>query len=189
MTTKPFLEALEQVALLSEGIKAAFANALEEVCYKRGTVLLKKGEPCKTAYFMVNGMARLFYLSDESEVTNRFIGPKGVAISYYSYFSQKPSFEYIDLLEDSTLLAITKKDLSGIYLSFPELHKIMQAKLEQLHIESEERAMVLRMLSAKEKYAWMKERYPAIFQKASVEQIATFLGMSRETLSRIRSGK
>ena len=63
MTTKPFLEALEQGASLSEGIKAAFANAFEEVCYKRGTVLLKKGEPCKTAYFIVSDMASFFYLS------------------------------------------------------------------------------------------------------------------------------
>jgi CRP/FNR family transcriptional regulator, anaerobic regulatory protein len=185
----PFIDVLERVARLSDGIKKAFNGSFKEVQFRRGTILLKEGKKCDTAYFMVKGIARLYYIIDGREITNRFIEINGVAISYYSFFSKKPSFEYIDLVEDCTMLAIKRADLDKIYIDFPELHKVMQVMLQQSHVESEERAMILRRLSAKEKYAVMIERFPSIFQKATTEQIASFLGITRETLSRIRSGQ
>ena len=185
----PFINVLERVTRLSQGIKKAFHSAFKEVHYKRGTILLKEGKKCDTAYFMVTGIARLYYYVDGREITNRFIEINGVAISYYSFFSKKPSFEYIDLVEDSTMLSIKRTDLDKIYSDFPELHKVMQVMLQQSHVESEERAMILRRLSAKEKYAVMIERFPVIFLKATTEQLASFLGITRETLSRIRSGQ
>lgn len=186
---KPFIQTLEQIAPLSDGLKKAFKKGFKKVEIKKGQILLSEGEVCSNAYFMVNGLARLYYLIKGKEVTNRFILPKSVAISYYSFFSQKPSFEYIDVLSDSRALVISKQEMDKIYLDFPELHKIMQGMLQQSHIESEERAMILRKLSAKEKYSIMRSKFPEVFNSASTEQIATFLGVTRETLSRIRSGK
>jgi CRP-like cAMP-binding protein len=186
--SRAFISLIEQVAPLSSGLREKLEKVLVIRNLERGAILLHEGEICNTAYFLVKGTARLYYKIKDKEITNRFLVGGMVAISYYSYFAQKPSFENLHLLEDCTFEVTSREVFESLYVQFPELHNIMRLILERGYIESEERAMILRRLSAKERYEILLTKFPHIFQKASTEQIASFLGISRETLSRIRSG-
>lgn len=187
--TELVINYLENITPLGDGIKEAFRQRFRRIECKKGTILLKEGEVCRTGYFVVKGMARLYYIFKDKEISSRFIDVNSIAVSYFSFFTQKPSFEYLDVLEDSVLLAIEHDELNSIYEEFPEFYRTAKIILEKAHIASEERSMILRKLPARERYKIMFKRWPEIFQKASTEQIASYLGITRETLCRIRSGK
>ncbi|WP_066836974.1 Crp/Fnr family transcriptional regulator [Rufibacter ruber] len=179
---------LETLAPISEGLKEALVQCMVgPYPVKKGTILLREGEVSDRAYFVVKGMLRLYYTVKKKQVTSRFLPEYSTVIPYYSYFSQQPSYESLDVLEDSELIMVTRADFEGLYAFFPELHNLMRQQLAKSVVWSDERSMMLRKLSAKERLEALLQKFPDIFLRASVEQIASFLGVSRETLSRIRS--
>ncbi|MBC3540400.1 Crp/Fnr family transcriptional regulator [Rufibacter sediminis] len=183
-----FLRFLENTAPLSDGLKEALQESLKgPYPIKKGTILLREGEISTTAYFIIQGMARMYYKVNNKEVTSRFIPEDSIAIPYYSFLSQQPSYESMDVLETSQVLSINRLDFENLYEQYPELHNLMRQQLAKALIQSDERGMMIRKLQAKERYEVLLKKYPDIFLRASVEQIATFLGIRRETLARIRT--
>lgn len=178
---------LNAIYPLSEKIKFHLNAIVKEETFSRKTLLLSEGDVAKKIYFIVEGITRGYYVKNGEEYTTWFMQPGDVMISVYSFFTQKPSQEYIELLDDSTLQSITWQQLQQLYTDFPEFNIIGRMLTEQYYIESEERAIALRCLSAAGRYELFSKRFPQIIQKASVGQIATHLGISRETLSRIRA--
>lgn len=182
-----FIDFLEQIGPLSDELKNAMEEHFQLVKIPKGTVLLKEKEICQTAYFIVSGTCRLYYRNGHREITSRFLERGNIAISYYSYFSQRPSFETLHLLEDCTMEMVRRENFESLYVRFPELHNLMRLVLERAYIITEERALILRSMPAKDRFRIMQERFPNVFQIASTDQIASFLGITRETLSRVRS--
>jgi len=107
-------------------------------------------------------------------------------ISVYSFFSRKPSFENIEVLEDCVLQSINWDQLQFIYKDFPEFNLTGRIVTEQYYIRSEERAISLQTLTAKQRYENLLQTYPGILQKVTLGQIASYLSIKQETLSRIR---
>ncbi|MGV3539451.1 MAG: Crp/Fnr family transcriptional regulator [Rufibacter sp.] len=183
-----YTDYLQTIAPISEGLKKALEQCLSEPYpVKKGAILLREGEISDRAYFVVKGMLRLYYTVNRKQVTSRFLPEYSTVIPYYSYFSQKPSYESLDVLEDSVVMSVTRVAFEGLYEPFPELHNLMRQQLAKSIVWSDERSMMLRKLSAKERLDALLQKFPDIFLRASVEQIASFLGVTRETLSRIRS--
>jgi CRP/FNR family transcriptional regulator, anaerobic regulatory protein len=104
----------------------------------------------------------------------------------YSFVSQKPSFENIEILEPSVLYAISYDNLQKMYLEFPEFNLIGRLFTEKYYIELEERVMSLQFLTAKERYEKLLIQQPMLLQRVTLGQIASYLGITQETLSRIR---
>ena len=136
------------------------------------------------------GFARAYYVTRQNrECTSWFMGQGDLMISVYSFYTQKPAAENIELLEDSELLSISWNQLQGIYADFPEYNYTGRLVTEKYYMLSEERTILLRTLSARERYEKLLQLHPGITQKASLGQIASYLGMTQETLSRVRSSK
>lgn len=110
-----------------------------------------------------------------------------LAISVFSFFSQKPSFEALEALEECVLLRLSFNKLQQLYIEFPEFNYIGRILTEQYYIRSEAKANALRMLSANERYQQLLVQYPHIIQRVSLGHIASYLGITQHTLSRIRS--
>lgn len=110
-------------------------------------------------------------------------------ISVYSFFSRRPSFENIEVLEDCIVQSINWDQLQAIYKQYPEFNLTGRIITEQYYIQSEERSIQLQTLSGKERYEKLLREYPGILQKASLGHIASYLGIKQETLSRIRGHK
>ncbi|MCA5004554.1 Crp/Fnr family transcriptional regulator [Sphingobacterium bovistauri] len=185
---KLVINIFERIHPLSENLKEKIFEGSDVIHIKKKDVLLNIGETSKYIYFIYNGSLRSYYLDQEGkDNTSWFLFENELAISVYSFFTQKPSFEAVETLEDCVLLRLSFKKLQQLYLEFPEFNYIGRILTEQYYIRSEEKANSLRMLSAKERYQQLIERYPEIIKRASLGYIASYLGITQHTLSRIRS--
>ncbi|WP_316847906.1 Crp/Fnr family transcriptional regulator [Pedobacter psychrodurus] len=172
---------------LTEELKSAIVQNSHIAQVNKKTTLLSAGESSNTIYFIVSGAARVYYLDKEGKQTNTwFLFENELLISVYGFFTGQPSFEYIETLEDSTLIVVKKEKLDELYLQFMEFNLIGRKLTEYYYIRNEIQANELRMLSAKERYEQLFKRNPQLFQRVSLGHIASYLGISQETLSRIR---
>lgn len=170
-----------------EGDLAERIHAMPVREFKKGTILLREGNICVNGFHIVKGTLRVFYIVNGKEITSRFAEEGDACISYWSFYKQEPSFEYIDCIEDCIVTVLSHSDLQQMYDDYPAFNKVMRVGMENSHIKAEERAKIIRSLPATERYMEMRKMYPDVFEKATKEQIATFIGITRESLSRIMS--
>ena len=186
MNTNYLFKTLNSIHILSTELQARITeNAVEENIPKK-TILLKAGMVSHRIYFIKKGFVRAFYYKNGHPYTSWFMGDGEIIISVYSFFSRKPSFENIEVLDDCTLQSISWDQLQDIYQKFPGFNITGRLITELYYIRSEERAIDLQTLTATQRYKKLIATYPAITQIASLGQIATYLGVKQETLSRIR---
>lgn len=183
------IQTLNFITPLSSKIQERLHEYLIEEKYPKRHLLVKEGQVAKRIYFIKEGFARAYFYHDDKESTTWFMGTGDFMISVFSFFTQQPAVENIELLEDTTLLSVTWTQLQNIYADFVEFNLVGRIITEKYYMMSEERAILHRTLSALERYKIMIKKYPLIMQKAKLGQIASYLDMSQETLSRIRSNK
>jgi CRP-like cAMP-binding protein len=189
MDTQPLFQTLNSIAVLSPGLKDKISELLIEEDFKKKSLILKQGQVAHRIYFIKQGFVRAYYDKGHDTFTNWFMGRGEIIISVYSFFSRKPSFENIEVLEDCTLQSITWEQLQNLYKTFPEFNITGRIITEQYYIRSEERAIDLQTLTPKQRYEKLLLSQPGILQKATLGQIATYLSIKQETLSRIRGQK
>lgn len=186
MDTAALFQTLNSIAILSPELKEAVSQYLSEERFPKKSPILKQGQVAQRIYFIKSGFTRAYYEKEESTFTNWFMGQGEIIISVYSFFSRNPSFEYIEALEDCILQSITWEQLQKLYCEFPEFNLTGRMITEQYYIRSEKRNIDLQTLTAQQRYEKLLTDYPGILQKASLGQIASYLGIKQETLSRIR---
>jgi len=175
---------------LKDEIRSAIILNSQVLEVSKKTKLLSVGERSNTIYFIVKGAARIFYLDKEGKETNTwFLFENELLISVYSFYTGNPSFEYLETLEDCKLIAVKREKLDELYLKYMEFNFSGRKLTEFYHMRNERQANELRMLSAKERYQNLLDRNPELFQRISLGHIASYLGISQETLSRIRKQK
>ena len=145
------------------------------------------GDVCQHIYFMKKGFARGFFNQDGKDITLWFAVENDIATSLYSIVTQKPSFENIEILENSILYAISHDNLQHLYHQYPEFNLIGRRFVEKYYVELMARTMSLQFQTAKERYQQLLTHQPQLLQRASLGYIASYLGISQETLSRIRA--
>jgi CRP/FNR family transcriptional regulator, anaerobic regulatory protein len=155
--------------------------------YPKKAILLKEGQTANHACFVVKGLTRAYYNSGNKEVTRLFMDEGYIITSWLSFYTRMPAHETIEVLEDATLACLHHDDIENLYAEFPEFNIVGKKAVEYFFALSEQRSLMLRKHSAEEKYHFFIERHPTLFQRISQKQIATFLGMNEETLSRIRA--
>ena len=186
----PKLYALyDMITPMSSGLKQYLNETIKPSHFPKRHILLNVGQICEHVHFVENGFSRAFYAREGKEMTSWFSKTGEFIMSVHSFFKQTPSVESIELLADSTLLSISHSELHYAYAKFAEFNFIGRVLTEKYYIHSEERAMALRVYCAKERYENLLKMYPEILQKASLGQIASHLGITQETLSRVRANK
>ncbi len=176
----------DQFPKLSEEAKTAFASNLELQSVERGDLLEEEGKVCNHLYYIVDGSARSFYTKDNKEVTVSFSLEREFVTSMSSFISRKPSYESIEAMEKSAIARISHDTLLELFEMHSELERTYRLILEQYYIALEEQLIFAKFKSAMDRYLDLMESRPKVIQKASVGQIASYLDMSIETLSRIR---
>jgi len=187
MTYEQMFQVFSQIGTLSDQIKQAIIQNSRIVQYSKKQKLLSEGEKSDSIYFLIEGAVRVFYLNQEGVETNTwFLFENELVISVYSFFTSQPSFEYIETLEDCVFIALKKEKLDWLYRNFVEFNIIGRRLTELYYVRNEAQANSLRMLSAKERYRQLLNTQPQLLQRVSLGHIASYLGISAETLSRIR---
>lgn len=174
---------------ISPKLEKEIVSVSKNISVPKNTILIKEGERCKNLFFMNKGLMRGFYHDEGKEITHWFAKEEEFATSFYSFITNEPSPETIETLEDCELTQIIHTDLQNLYKNFPETERIGRIITETYYIDLEERFLNIQFKSAKERYQNLAEKNPSLIQRASLGQIATYLGITQETLSRVRAEK
>lgn len=165
----------------------ALAGALKRVQLAKHDYLVQEGTVCNHLYFLERGCLRGYYNLDGKEITYWFGFENNFVTSFYSFISRKPCIENIQLLEDATLWRISFEALHSLFDTHHDLERLVRIINEQYYIRLEERLIAMQFKSARERYEQLIGASPHILQRIALGQIASYLGISQETLSRIRS--
>ncbi len=172
---------------LSAAAKNALENCFEKIMLDKNELLLREGSICRHLYFLEQGAVRGFYILDGKEITHWFGFENDFVTSFHSFITGQASVENIQLLEDCILWRIAKPDLENLYNDYHEIERLVRIAYEKYYIRLEERYVNAQFKSAKERYEQVLEQSPHILERVSLGNIASYLGISQETLSRIRS--
>jgi CRP-like cAMP-binding protein len=179
----------ERYLLLTREEKTAFMQASEVHHFKKGKVLVRQGHICDRFFFVLKGAARTYHRKGEKEFTHGFQIDRFDAVSLFSFITEQPSQESIELIEDSSLIAISRDNLHRLYKTYPRSNMIGRLGVEEAFVELEKRTRSLQQLSAKERYEELIAKRPLLLQRVPLKHIASYLGITQETLSRIRAGR
>lgn len=180
---------LQSIHPLSAGLVSALQERLQAKEFKKKEFVLNEGQVCNNIYFIENGFFKSFHLKDGKEITQWFMKAGDVIISVSSFYRRKPSYEAIQSMTESLVYFISYEDLQYIYHHYPEFNFVGRMLTEKYYLLSEERIFGMRKQKAEERLSFLLENHPDILQQASLTDIASYLGISLETLSRIRAKK
>lgn len=158
---------------------------IEEI--KKGGNFITEGKICKRIAYINKGLFRIYYLKDDIEVNTCFCKENSITSSFESFVNRTQSKESIQAIENSTLITISNDDLSKLYELSSMWQSVSRLLTEKECLRLSNRATSLSFETAKEKYQNLLTYQPEIIQRVSIQDIASYLGVSRETLSRIRS--
>lgn len=182
-------ESLNELTILDQDVKIKLENLVKVEQFEKDDFILKEGSTIKKLYCVENGLLRSFFHKDGKEVVKWFCYEGQFATSLYSFISQKPSYENIQAIEKSTLFSITYQDLQNLYETYPALERIGRLLTEQYYVMLEERIILLQFQTAKERYENFLRDEKCLINRISLGYLASYLGITQETLSRIRAKK
>ena len=159
----------------------------EKEYVKKNQVLIKEGQVCNKLYFVEQGIGRSYYLKkDGKEVTQWFFGVGKFMSSADSFFQQSPSFYYLEILEDSILYSISKEKIDLLLAKYHKMEKLIRLLSIEMLTKIVHKLNAVQFQTAKERYDYMLTEFPDISHRVPLGYIASYLGMTQETLSRIR---
>lgn len=170
---------------LKETIKTVFKKER----FAKQALLLKEFQPVRKLYFINKGIFRTYYVHDGKEVTSWFYDEHQFLTSWHGFYKQEFSYEYIEALEDSVVFSIEYQaylKLINTHQKFERFSRLL-AEDQLAFIDSYSKGYMF--MSAKDKYDLLLVNNPNIELRVKLGYIASFLGISQETLSRIRSRK
>jgi cAMP-binding proteins - catabolite gene activator and regulatory subunit of cAMP-dependent protein kinases len=166
---------------------AKLEQVSKKISAKRNSLLIEQDKIQKDIYFLASGLARVYYETANRQITLDFVSPGGTLISMNSYVHDTPGYENIDLLEDSVVYQIDQKQLFDLYESDIAIANWGRKMAELEFIKAEHRTMSKLFNTAQERYAELLQKYPQYIQRIKLGYIASYLGVSQVTLSRIRA--
>ncbi len=181
------LDVIQAMLPLSPALRTALEAALRRESFPARQQLLQPGQVARRLYFVEQGLVRGYALYAGREVSSWFMKEGDFVISVVSFFAQQPADEYLELLEPSVLLSIEYAQLQALYRAFPEFNYVGRVLTERYYVLSEQRAYQLRTLPAKERYEQLVQAFPQLVQRIPLKHLASHLGISAETLSRLRA--
>lgn len=181
------IQKFNTISTLSSELETEIRRTCKIIKVKKKEFLLTEGDICQNLYFINSGVLRAYYVNqDGQEKTSWLLVENDIVISVYSFFTGKPTLEYLQAIENCELLTLSKKRLEVIYERYPEFNYIGRKLTEAYYIRKEEQAIALRTLSAKERYEHLMRKEGHLINRVPLGYIASYLGMKQETLSRIR---
>ena len=182
----PLINQLRKLGPISIETENKILQKTKFTTRKKGDFFLKKGQTVSNMFVLETGCIRGFYDKGDKEI-NTFFGFENELIgSFLPLFSNLPSYENLQFLEDAALYYISANDLNALYSEDNELNTIGRKMAEYYCTVLEERIASLQVHSAEERYILLQKEYPQALQRISLGHIASYLGISQETLSRIR---
>lgn len=171
----------------SDNQEIIIAIKFQQLELKKGDFLLKNGEQVANQYYVESGCLRTFYVDDSGkEHTLQFAIHDWWISDYTAFFSEEKAILSIEVLQDSVLYQISKKDMDSLFEQVESLNSFFRKKMERAFASFQKRILANLSQSATERYLDFVANYPNIEQQVKNYHIASYLGITTETLSRIR---
>jgi CRP-like cAMP-binding protein len=171
---------------LSEEEAKAIENSMCIRHYKKGTVLLREGQISTECYFVLEGCVRQYYLVDGEEKTNNFFTEEQWVISLQSFAQQVPANHFFACCEDTVLVVGNEQRENDLYRLFPKFETIARKVIEKILAEQQEIMASYLTDTPEQRYLKLLNTRPDLFQRIPQYQLASFIGVKPESLSRIR---
>lgn len=184
-------DVIQTIYLLPEQVLEEVLVNFQHLEYPKNYFLLKSGKPCKHLWFMTKGAARHFYTNEQGKEMNTWFSlDTQIIVDTTSFVKQEPAHESIQLIEDSEMYSIEYAALQ-VLLQKHHSFALWFIKLVELHYvaQIEDRIADLQFLDAKKRYQKLISLNSGITNRVSLGNIASYLNITQETLSRIRAGK
>lgn len=180
---------ISNLVQLDENSWNLFDKALDKQLIEKNQEILKPGENCQHIYFVETGLLRSFCIADGEEQNVAFTVENSFVTDLKSLRSGEKSELCIQALEPSVVFCISKNHLLALYKQSHQIEEFGRKLLESLLAENEEQMSWFRLFSARERYDRFANKYPQLLQRISLGHLSSYLGVRRETLSRIRKQK
>jgi len=152
---------------------------------KKHEFLLQQGTVCSDVVFAQDGCVRLYYLDDDMEISVWFAFANSSAIDIYSFISEKPSIYFLQAIEESEIWYLPKSELLKLYETHPKMQEMMRCFWEDAVLNLIDRFTALQRDTAEERYLDLLSK-PEYMQKIPQKYLASFIGVTPTSLSRIR---
>lgn len=186
MNLSNFKTQIRRITDFSEEECAMFIPHLERVSLKKGDYFLQEGQHIHKIAFVEKGALRFFYQLDGKDINNHFFLENDYAVSYLDFLTGKASRYYIQALEDSELITFHSEALQQAYDASKNWERFGRIIAENVYAIATHRFESFLFLSAKERYLHMLRDYPRFLNRIPLYHLASYLGIERESLSRIR---
>lgn len=183
------LRHIEKYITISEELTIRLTEISKIKTVDKGKFLHKPDRVCEFTYFINSGLLRVFYSNAEKEITDNFAAEGEWITSIYSFMKNVPDNCYIQAIEKSELVAINILDLEKCFSDFPEMERFGRILISHYFIEQSERIISLQFHSAKERYDFFCKTAKTKVVRVPLGMLASHLGMTQETLSRVRAQK
>ena len=171
---------------LSKEAEEAIGEICSVIAIKKNKDLQSIGHTCKTIYFIKKGVARIYYLHDGIDITENFFFENNIIARVESLLTGKPSRKAIQILEDADIVSINANALFELYNRFHEIERLFRKIFEAAYVDTVNRIEGMQFHAAEERYKALLHEAPDVLKRVPLKYIASYLGITQVSLSRIR---
>lgn len=180
------LSHIKSVCPISELSEQLLVDICREVSIVKGKNLQEIGHTCKTVYFVQKGVVRIYYFKDAIDITESFEFENAFVARAESLFTGQPSRKAIQALESTKLVAIDSTRLFKLFDTHPDLERLFRKIIEVSYVRTINRIESLQFNAAEERYKSLLKESPDVLKRIPLKYIASYLGITQVSLSRIR---
>ena len=183
---KELIEHFRRLTKVSEDLEKELIAKSIPITVNKGEFLHKADSICKKTYWIQKGLLRTYYLKDGKEITDVFASEGDWITSVQSFIKNEPDQNYLQAIEDSEVYALSKGDLMFLFENFHEMERFGRISMSINYIRLSEKLESYQFTSAKDKYVHFCKVYDSILHRLPLGMVASYIGITQETLSRIR---
>ena len=181
-----FRNTVEAISHVSDEEFHHLAAVMHKKHFDKGEVILGEGQVCRSFYFILTGCIRSFGVEHGKEMNLKFFFEEDIVSNFVSLREEQPSEIYLVAMEDCEVLSCVKAEYLPIFEESVEFKTFLFRFFQQLFLREEQHSNTFKLLSPEERYLYLLNNSPHYLQRIPLTQLATYLGVSRETLTRIR---
>lgn len=185
---EPLLHYFERLLPLSSEEKEMITKSFHPRLFRKKQYALQEGDTCTQMYFIVRGCLRMYKIDEQGNTHILQFAAEDYWINDLgSFHSEKPSELNIDALEDTMVLQVSRNELISLYLKSVTFNRIFRVLIENSYVNLQKRLLQNISSTAEDRYNSFLETYPHLVNRLSQTQIASYLGITPEFLSRLRN--
>jgi CRP-like cAMP-binding protein len=185
---EPLLDYFDRLLPLNKEEKELVSQKFHPRLYRKKQYVLQEGDVCTQMNFVVRGCLRMYKIDDKGSThILQFAAENNWITDLGSFYTEKASELTIDALEDTMVLRIGHDDLITLYTDAPKFHRIFRVLIENSYVSLQKRLLQTISSTAEDRYQYFIDTYPHLVNRLPQTQIASFLGITPEFLSRLRN--